>query len=808
MPRSPFPILQRALRALLRDPGYLATAVLTLALGIGVTTALFGVVHAVLLRPLPYADASRLVRVWPEAGVGKATYVSLAARTQTLAALAGYQTPQPVSVQGDGEPARLDASMVTGSLFPTLGVGAQLGRALSTGDDAPQAERVAVVSDAYWRERMGGDPRAVGRMVTVDGVQHRVVGVMPRSFRLPASSVALWLPARLDPANFGDYWWYWTLNLVGRLKPGVDVAQARAELRTLAPTLRGEFPMRLPDDWGATIDAAPLQESLVGSARRTLYLLLAGVASVLAVAVVNVTGLTLVRAARRERELVVRAALGAGRARLLRELLAEGVVMAALAGLLGAALAWGMTQLLVLAMPRAAGQALPRADEIAIDGTALAVACGIALLAGIAATLLPSLRASRPRIRGALADGGRTVAGSRARQRTLGALVTAQIAMGVTLAGGAGLLATSLLKLLQVDPGFRAEHVTVAEVPAPVVSTDTVAHTRAFYASLLTRVRALPGVQHAALGTGVPFSASGEAQGPLDVEASPVAPGADRPSYSMSTISPGYPRTLGVPLLAGRELRDDDRAGTTRVALVDAAAARQLWPGRQDVLGQRVKFVYLQEWITVVGVVGNVRRDSLSAEPRPTLYLPLAQHFAPATMRLVVRGDADAAVLAPALRAVLRDLDPAVPLGSLRSLDGLVVESAARPRFVAGLLAAFALVAVVLGAVGVYGVVAFAVARRMRELGVRSALGATPAAIRALVLRDGASLATAGVACGIVGTLAVGRLLRGFLYGVGAADPLVLLAVSALLFAVTLLASALPARRAARADPLVTLRAD
>jgi predicted permease len=806
MPFTPLSDLRRASRTLRRDRGYLAAAVLTLTIGIGATTALFGVVNAVLLRPLPFAQPDRLVRVWPDAAVGKATFVSMREKARTLSALAAYQGAQQVSVLTGDAPSRVTASQVTGALFATLGVEARLGRALRPDDEVPAAERVAVVSDAFWRERLGADPRAVGRLVRVDGLPHRVVGVMPASFRLPSADVGLWTPARLDPRQFADYTWYFNLNLVGRLAPGVTAEQARAEMRTLVPRLRAEFPMRMPDDWGTTMDVQPLQEAIVGRSRGTLYLLLAAVGMTLLVAVVNVTGLTLVRTARRERELTVRAALGAGRVRLLRELTAEGLVIAAGAALLGSGLAWLLTRGIVRLLPGVPGQALPRADEITIDGAVLGAATLVALVTGVLATLLPAMRASRPDMRGALAEGGRNAAGGRARQRTLAALVTAQVALGVTLAAGAGMLGLSLVRLLDVDPGFRAAHVTVAEVPLPSVASDTTARARAFYATLEARARALPGVTDAAMATGVPFG-GGEGLGPIHVEASPVAPGGALPTVAFNTVTPRLPRVLGVPLLAGRDFAPADDAEAPAVALVDAEAARVLWPGRHDVVGQRIKYVYLKDWITVVGVVGSVRRDSLSAALVPTIYRPLMQN-AVAPMRLVVRGTADAATLAPALTRIVRELEPTVPLGAVRPLSGLVADSAARPRFVAQLLAAFALVAVVLGAVGVYGVVAFAVARRTRELGVRSALGATPGAIRALVLRDGGRLAAAGVVVGLLGALASGRLLQRFLFGVSATDPLVLGAVSVLLPAVVLAASALPARRAARVDPLHALRAD
>ncbi|MDF1505890.1 ADOP family duplicated permease [Roseisolibacter sp. H3M3-2] len=756
---TPLSTLRRALLALARSRGYLAAAALTLAVGIGATTALFGVVDAVLLRPLPYAAPERLVRVWPEGGVGKMTLASLQRRARAFAALEGWQPPQPVS-------------------------------------------------DAFWRVQLGADARAVGRLVRVDGVAHRVVGVMPPSFRLPAPDVALWTPVRMDPAQVADYTWFWNLSLVGRLAPGVTAAQARAEARTLVPALRGEFPMRLPDEWGATMDVQPMQEAIVGRTRGTLYLLLGAVSVMLVVSIVNVAGLTLVRAARRERELTVRAALGAGRGRLFGELVAEGLVLAGVVAALGAALAWALTRGIVRMLPAGSSGVLPRVEEIAGDRRVLGVAVLVAVGAGALSTLIPAARASRPTVRGALAEGGRGSAGGRARQRTLRWLVTAQVGLGVTLAAGAGLLGLSLLRLLDEDPGFRAERVAVTAVPLPSVERDTAARARAFYGALLPRVRAIPGVTAAAMATGVPFD-GGEGYGPIDVERFPTPPGGSRPNVANNTITADYARVLGVPLLAGRMLTDADRDGATPVAVVDAEAAKVLWEGMdpKDVIGQRVKYVYLDQWITVVGVVGNVRRDSLSARPAPTLYRPIGQGFA-GPMRLVVRGTAAPETLAPALRRAVAELEPTVPLGRVEPLAGVVARSAARARFVAQLLAGFALVAVALGAVGVYGVVAYSVARRTREIGVRSALGASPLQIRALVLRDGARMAAAGIAATLAGALAAAGLGWAFLHGVRPVEPAVLLGVSATLLLVVLAASALPARRAARVDPLEALRTE
>lgn len=808
--------LRAAWRVLRRAPGYLAAAVLTLALGVGATTALFGVVDAVLLRPLPYQDPARLVRVWPGNATPDALYELLRDRGRAYQSLAAHTWQGEVSVLVGDRPARVAAVGVTGNLFATFGVPARLGRTLGPADVRLDAAPAVVVSDAFWREHFGADPHAVGRTVTVDGVRHVVAGVMPPRFAAPSPRVALWTPARINPRDFAGYWWQWRMQLVGRLAPGVTAEQAAAESRAEAVRAgREAFPTRMNADYGQDLTVLPFQEALVGGSRTTLYLLLGAVLVVLAVAVVNVTGLALVRAAGRAREVTVRAAVGASRARLVRQLVAEGVVLAAVAGVLGAGLAWAFTRLFVAALPReGAAGAIARAEEIGVDWRALVAALLVALAAGVASALAPALTASRVNLRAVLSDGARGASGGAGRRRSLEALVAAQVALGVVLAAGAGLLATSLARLRAVDPGFRAAQVTVAQVPPPAAGdTGTVYEARArnFYGALLERARAIPGVHSAALASAVPFDGSG-GSGVFDVEAHPRAEGDDWKTVAYTTVTPGALRTLGVPLVAGRDFTDADRRGGSRVAMVDVTAARKYWPefandpGR--VVGQRVRAPNDgAPWETVVGVVGAVVRDSLSGTPNPTFYRPMAQDYA-VHMRVITRGTAGPEAVAPALRRAVAELEPTVPLGEVRSLTSLVEDSAARPRFVAGVLVAFALAAVALGAVGVYGVVAFAVARRTREVGVRVALGATPAAVRAMVLRDGGRVAAAGVAVGLAGAVLAGRAARGLFYGLGAVEPAVLAGVALLLAAVVLLASLAPARRAARVSPLVAMRSE
>jgi predicted permease len=467
---------------------------------------------------------------------------------------------------------------------------------------------------------------------------------------------------------------------------------------------------------------------------------------------------------------------------------------------------------------------VPRADEIGLDARALGFALVVALAAGVLAALVPALGAARLDVRAALAGGARGSTAGLGRRRSLERLVVAQVALGVVLAAGAGLLAASLARLRAVDPGFVAERVTIAEVPLPPRAPgrraaagpgapngqgdEAAARARAFYDALLARARALPGVEAAALATAVPFGNTPNV-GVMDVEAHPRAEGDPWKTVAYTGVTPGAARALGIPLLAGRDVSDADRAGAPLVGLVDAAAARRYWPEFADVrrvIGQRVRRPNDDApWVTIVGVVGSVRRDSLAAEPDPSIYLPLAQDY-PGDVRVVLRGSATDAQLAPALRRALAEIDPTLPLGEVRTLASLVDASAGRARFVTQVLVTFAAAAVLLGAVGVYGVIAFAVARRTRELGVRAALGATPAAVRALVLGDGGRLALAGVAIGLVGAVGAGRAARAWLYGVAPAEPAVLAGVALLLGAVTLLASLLPALRAARVSPLTAMR--
>jgi predicted permease len=798
-----------AARALARRPSFLAITVLTLALGIGANAAIFSVVDAVLLKPLPFADPDRLVSVWPDGAMMPGVFEQVRDGNTTLDPIAGYSRGAAVSMTGGSEPARLVQAEVTGRFFEVLGARAEIGRALVDGEDRPGRDRVAVLGHALWRQRFGGDPGVIGRTIVVDGTSRVVVGVMPAAFHFPSPRIDFWVPVALDgsPANVGRHWGTSHLNVIGRLRPGATARRAEQDAAVLVDRSRASFPWRMPDEWGKGVTVVPLARKVAGDVAPMLLVLFGSVGVVLLIACVNVANLLLSRAAAREREMAIRASLGAGRGRIVRQLLAESVMLGVVGGVVGLAVAGGGVRALLLLLP--AG--MPRVAEVGIDGRVLAFTMITALVTGIAFGLAPALRASRPALHAAL-GATRNAGGTLARRRLSEGLVVAQIALGVILVVGAGLLVKSFWRLHQVELGFRPEQVVTADIPLPSFPSDTTARARDFYERVLERGRAVPGVRVIAVASVLPFggASSMESSFAADIEANPVAPGGSVPMLVRTVVSPDYFRAMGIPLVRGRGLSATDRDGTPAVAVVDELTARRLWPNA-DPIGQRFRPVWVTPWITVVGVVGSVKRDSLSSPGEVGVYMPMGQRGAfnfPTQMTLVVRADADPRALAGQLRAAVSAIDPSVPVGTVRPLRELVTGSAGRARFTMVLLATFAAVAVTLGAVGIYGVVAYAVARRTREIGVRMALGARAGDVLGMVLREGSALAAAGVALGLVGALAASRVLAGFLFGVTPNDPAVFITVPALLGVVATGACLVPARRASRVDPTVALRSE
>jgi predicted permease len=798
-----------AARALARRPSFLAVTTLTLALGIGANAAIFSVVDATLLKPLPYADPGRLVSIWPTGAMMPGVFVQVRDGIRTVDPVAGYSGGAAVSVTGAAEPARLVQAEVTSRFFDVLGVRAAVGRTFRDGEDQPGRDRIAVLGNALWQQQFGSDPDVVGRSIVVDGITRSIVGVMPPGFHFPSPDIGFWVPVPLDPspANVGKYWGTSHMNVIGRLRPGVTVERAEQDAAVLVDRSRSSFPWRMPDEWGKGVTVVPLERKVIGDVGPMLLVLFGSVGVVLLIACVNVANLLLSRAAAREREMAIRASLGAGRGRIVRQLLTESVLLALIGGVIGLVVAAGGTRALLAFLP----PGMPRVTEVRIDVRVLAFTMATALVTGIAFGFAPALRASRPTLQVAL-GGTRNAGGSLARRRLSESLVVAQIALGVVLVAGAGLLIKSFWRLHQVDLGFRADEVVAADIPIPSFTSDTTTRARAFFDQVLEQARAIPGVKSAAVASVLPFGGTGSMQSSFaaEIEAHPTPPGGSAPMLVRTVVSPDYFKTMGIPLVRGRPLTDADREGGPAVALVDELTARRLWPNA-DAIGQRFRPVWLKPWITVVGVVGTVKRDSLSSAGEVAIYLPttnLALFWFPPQMSLVLRTTSPLSTLAPRIQAAVAAIDRTVPVPQPRLVRTLVADSAARTRFTVVLLATFAGVALSLGGVGIYGVVAYAVARRTREIGVRMALGAKAADVLGMVLREGGMLAGAGVALGILGALAASRALSGFLFGVTPYDPAVFVTVPLLLGLVALGACVIPARRASRVDPVVALRTD
>jgi len=815
--------LRFAVRTLLRRPLFTAIAVLTLALGIGANTAIFSVVNSVLLAPLPFRAPDRLVVVWSsnpvmakmlglpdKLPVSPGPFFDWKAQSRTLRHLsmvaAGNQT-----LTGRGEPELLNVVNVTGDLFEMLGARPLLGRPIQPADEAT-GTRVAVLSHRLWLRRFGGDRSIVGQTVTLNDKPVTVVGVMPPAFAFPrgsemppgsgfAAEPDLWFPMLFSPQEHQARNDHQAVALA-RLQPGIGLAAANAEMVAIADRLARQYPN---SDAGWSVRLEPLTEEMTGTLRPALLILSGAVALVLLIACVNVANLLLAQAAARQKEVAVRTALGASRGRMVRQLLTESLLLALAGGALGVLFAvWGLRGLAAL-LPAGV-----RVSGLGLDGRVLAFTFVLTLIAGALAGLVPAFQMTRSDLAGTLRDGTRAGSVTSRGRRTLRALVVVETATAVLLAVGAGLLLRSFSHLTAVDPGFRPGGVLTAEVtlaPARYKGPQTAA----FYAAVLERLRAQPGVQAAGAVSNLPMSGS-ESIGGFTVEGAPPPEKSQVPLADRRGATPGYFEAMGIPLRRGRLFRDGDVAGAPRVAVIDETLASTCWPGA-DPLGKRIHQGVFSDkkeeerWITVVGVVGNVRHSGLHVEARPQLYFPAAQ-YPTQLMSLAVRTQGDPLRLAGSLRATVHAVDPDQPLSDILPMDELVDHSLAGRRFNLILLSLFAALALVLSAVGIYGVMAYSVAQRTREIGLRMALGARRRAVLALVVREAGILTVTGLAAGLLLSLLATRLMASLLFGVGANDPVTLTAVSAVLALVSLGAAYLPGQRATRVDPMVALRAD
>jgi putative ABC transport system permease protein len=799
--------LRYGARMLLKNPSFTLIAVLTLALGIGANTAIFSVVNGVLLKPLPYREPERLIRVFersrtqPKFPMSGGNFQDYRDQSSTLSGLALY-TRQDLELSQDDKPERLAALRVSAGFFELLGAQPLLGREFRREDELPDNNQVVILSHGLWQRRFNGDPNVVGRVVTLSGRPFTVVGVAPQGLQhvggdyrsMPhGESVDAWWPVALRPqAGRGAHF----LNAVGSLKPGVSVAQAEADFNVIAERLAQQFPN---SNQGWRIAIQPLREEIAGRARTTLLALFGAVFFVLLIACVNVANLLLARATAREREIAVRSAVGAGRRRIVRQLLTESLLLAMVGGAAGILLAqWAIDTL------RALGpEQLPRLQAVNIDGGILLFTLGVTLLTGVLFGLAPALQAGQFNLNAFLKEGGRGGGGQRRRLRD--ALVITEVALALALLAGAGLLIRSFWKLQQTDPGFNPERVLTASLSLPGARYGDAPKVAAFQQLLLERLAALPGAQSAGLTSDLPWTGYDENAG-FTVEGKTFPPN-DGPSARYHFVSSDYFRTIGVPLIAGRFFNSDDRQDTQPVVLVNRAMAERYWPGASAV-GKRFTFSSQpneRDWFTVVGVVGDVKDFPHSPAAAPAFYWATMQQT-PRQIILAVRSSADPLNLVEAVRNEVRALDKDLPLADAQTLETIAATAVAGRRFTLWLVGFFALTAMALAAIGIYSVLSYLVAQRTHEIGLRMALGAQLGDVLKLVVRQGMTPVLTGLAMGITAAIALTRLIKGLLFEVSATDPLAFAMAAALLALVSLLACYVPARRATKVDPMVALK--
>lgn len=788
--------LRFALRMFWKNPGFSLIAVLTLALGMGANTAIFTVVNSVLLRPLPFRDPGRLFRIAnapPSApnrlqNISDPELIALQQQTHSFSAVAAFNGGVK-SLTGAGEPVEVKAPEVTANFWNTVGVDAELGRTF-----LPEEARVVVLSDKLWRSRFHAEKDIIGRAIMLDGKAYTVVGVMPPSCNFPTND-DLWVPALLEPDNIHIAF----RSVIGRLKDGVVPGQAQAELDTIAHRLNSDNPMAIRGD---LIRMHPLQETIVGEVRPALRLLLGSVSLLLLIACVNVANLLLARATRREQEVAVRYSLGATRMRLIRQLLTESAVLSLSGGLLGIVIAtWGVAALLSIAPPRS----IPRFEEIRMDAQVFVFTLLLSAVTSFLFGLWPAMQASRISLGEALNHGiGRLTAKS---QRMRNALVVIEIGIALVLIIGAGLLVKSFVKLRSVNPGFRADNVITMTVHLPQVYR-TAEQMKAFHEKVLERLKVLPGVNSAAIVNWLPMG-MGLIKGSFSVEGLPDS--ATGFNVNKPAVTPGYFRTMEIPLLQGRDFKRADNETSPGVMIVGQTTARRVWPN-EDPIGKHVTFAdhpAPEDWYTVIGVVDDVKQENLKQETPPAIYQPMAQVQMPfflQSINYVVRSSMPTAAIAASMRAALHEVDANQPVFQIATMEDLLTANTAEPRFYSRLLGAFSGIALLLAVVGIYGVMAFSVVQRTREIGIRLALGANRKDILASTLGRNAWLIIAGLALGVCGAMGTTRLLASFLFEVQATDVTTFVVTSLLLAAAAILASYIPAARATRIDPMVALR--
>jgi putative ABC transport system permease protein len=794
--------LRYGARMLLKNPGFTLIAVLTLALGIGANVAIFSVVNAVLIQPLPFGEPDRLVWTWGNirnggnrASVSPPDYLDYRAQNTSFEQFAAMNSiANYANLTGAGEPERLESRLVTGNFFQAMGVNAALGRVFLPENEKPGSEQVVVLSHDLWQRRFGGEPSVVGKTLTLDGKNYEVLGVAPPDFKFPQGA-ELWGPINFEASDGMKQRKAHFLRPIGRLKPGVTLQQAQADMDAIARRLEAQYP---ESNTGWNLRMVPLRDQLVGNIEPTLRILFGAVGFVLLIACVNVANLSLARAATRQKEIAVRIALGAGRIRITRQMLTESVLLALIGGGLGVILAaWGVDFIV-----RFSGDNIPATAQVGVDRVALGFTLGVSLLTGLLFGLAPALMATRPRLSETLKDGGKGAGQSALSNRTRSLLVVFETAVAVILLIGAGLLVRSYIRLQQVSPGFDSANVLTTRINLANAKYNSPEKVVAFWRQLRESLAALPGVEAVGMTTELPLSRQPNDTSFIVEGRPPVQPGQEF-GADFRRVNQDYLRSMRIPTLRGRGFTEQEVRQNAKVVLISELLASAVFPNEEP-LGKRLLLgPNRQLSFEIVGVVGDIRHRGLEIPPFATMYLPA---LATGWTNLTIRATGDPMNLSAAVRREALAIDPDQPIAALRTMEQVLSESAAAPRYRMGLLGLFAVVALILAGVGIYGVIAYTTAQRTQEIGVRIALGAQSKDVLNLVIGQGIKLAFAGMLLGLGGALALTRLIKNLLFNVSANDPLTYTLVAILLMIVALAACWIPARRATKVDPMIALR--
>jgi len=794
--------LRYGVRMMVKNPGFSFVAVLTLALGIGANTAIFSIVNAVLLQPLPFSEPDKLIWVWGNirnggrsASVSPLDYLDYRAQNTSFEQFAAtFTVPAPFNLTGSGEPERLQGAVVTGNFFQALGVNPTLGQTFLLENEEPGRDQVVVLSHRLWKQRFAGDPSLIGKTLTLDGKTFEVIGVMPAGFNFPRGA-ELWTPMNFEISPGMKQRKAHFLRPIGRLKPGVTLAQAQIDMDSIASNLETQYP---DSNNGWNLRMVPLREQLVGNIRPTLSVLFGAVGLVLLIACANVANLLLVRASSRQKEIAIRMALGASRGRIVRQMLTESMLLAIAGGTLGVFLAiWGIDLIVAFS-----GNDIPATAQIGIDGVVLGFTLCISLLTGILFGLVPALPATQStRLNETLKEGGRSGGPGASRNRTRNLLVVFETAIAVVLLIGAGLLIRSFVRLQNVGPGFDPENVLTARIDLSREKYNLPEKASSFWLQLHERLAALPGVEAVGMNSELPLSGQPNDM-PFRVEGRPAEPN-QRFGADFRRVNQDYLRSMRIPLKRGREFTEQEVRQGANVVVISETLANAVF-GDDDPIGQRLLLVINEKTpIEIIGIVGDIRHRTLEADPLPMMYLPVPS---PGSTNLTIKVSGDPLSMASAVRREVRAIDSDQPIASIRTMEQVVAESVGAPRYRTSLLGLFAFIALLLAAIGIYGVSSYAVAQRTHEIGIRMALGAEPREVQWLVIGRGIRLTLVGVGAGLAGAFGLTRLLVRLLFGVTSTDPLTFASVAVILTGIALLACWIPARRAARVDPMVALR--